>query len=124
MRRLLLCLILIGGCETEAAAPTPGFVPFAELERSVATSIEETIARFPTETEGRTRVDFLPRTLGEARRLIEELEDRDLEPFHEACEMADWLVLSQVEPGAEGRFGRGWAIERSTLRIYSFQTMP
>ena len=120
MRRLLICLPLIAGCETEAAAPEPGFVALAALERTVAADVEEALERLPIETPEQPRLSFLPRTLVEAERLLEELEGEDLPPLGEACDTPDWFVFSLDPPESEQRFRRGWAVDRTTLAVYRF----
>ena len=132
MRHLLLCLLLTAGCETQAAESSTGFVRLEDLDRGTANTVQRAIASLPIEDREQPRLDFVPRTLAEAEREIEEHLGRQIEPPREACETADWLLFTPVRPGDPGeagaggdaepsrRFSRGWALERASNRLYAY----
>ena len=120
MKRLLPVLMLVAACETRAAAPASGFVHLSELDGDAAQCIAAVLGDLPVETEGQPRLDYMPTTLDDARRLIETWHGDDVAKFQEACDTPAWLILSQTAPGDEARFKRGWAIEKTSLEIYPF----
>ena len=117
---LSLCLLLSAGCETRAAELAPGFVHIDDLDPTSAANVNRALERLPLERQDIPRLEYMPRTLVEARRSIEMLMDVELPPFAEACLVKDWALFSPAAAQDGGRFESGWALERSTLELYSF----
>lgn len=122
MKHVLLCLLLAAGCETKAAEPVPGFVSFSDLDRASAANVTLALQQLPIERDDLPRLEYLPRTLGEATRAIEISLDLRIPPVAEACDTIDWVLFAPAREADADGFESGWALRRSTLELYSFGT--